>query len=111
MASFYSWQPYVPGDLLVDRINQQLQAQWEAAGAGAAAAGHAVNHSAEKEQPRHEGGGSFNVSATVQQAPVCPLRVWRAELVPRQFHPTFAAKWRRYVYLLPLRSSQSSGML
>jgi tRNA U38,U39,U40 pseudouridine synthase TruA len=36
----------------------------------------------------------------------CPLRVWRAETVPRQFHPTFAAAWRRYVYLLPLRAPQ-----
>lgn len=32
-----------------------------------------------------------------------PLRVWRAECVPRSFHATYSAAWRRYVYLLPLR--------
>ncbi|GLI61746.1 hypothetical protein VaNZ11_004166 [Volvox africanus] len=33
------------------------------------------------------------------------LRVMRVEEVPRQFHATFSAAWRRYVYLFPLRST------
>jgi len=31
------------------------------------------------------------------------LRVWRVEAVPRAFHATFSAAWRRYLYLFPLR--------
>ncbi|GIL59975.1 hypothetical protein Vafri_14620, partial [Volvox africanus] len=31
------------------------------------------------------------------------LRVMRVEEVPRHFHATFSAVWRRYVYLFPLR--------
>lgn len=30
------------------------------------------------------------------------LRAWHAERVPRSFHATFSAHWRRYLYLLPL---------
>eukprot|EP00210_Caulerpa_lentillifera_P004991 g4765.t1 len=35
------------------------------------------------------------------------IRAWFIEQVPRSFHATFSAKWRRYIYLLPLtRNSQ-----
>jgi tRNA U38,U39,U40 pseudouridine synthase TruA len=32
--------------------------------------------------------------------------VWQAAAVDREFHATFSASWRRYVYLLPLRHQQ-----
>ncbi|GMH44310.1 hypothetical protein BSKO_12244 [Bryopsis sp. KO-2023] len=31
------------------------------------------------------------------------LRAWWAEPVPRKFHATFSANWRRYIYLFPMR--------
>ncbi|GIL92630.1 hypothetical protein Vretifemale_20094 [Volvox reticuliferus] len=36
------------------------------------------------------------------------LRVMQVEEVPRQFHATFSAAWRRYVYLFPLRTTSPS---
>jgi hypothetical protein len=108
-ASFYSWQPPLPGQELVNRINTQLQAQWEAAAAAAAAASAAHNGSGGG-NAEHDGSSSKTVAepnANMQQCqlpPLCPLMVWQAELVPRQFHATFAATWRRYVYLLPLKT-------
>lgn len=33
------------------------------------------------------------------------LRAWHVEDRPRAFHATFAASWRRYVYLFPLREA------
>jgi tRNA pseudouridine(38-40) synthase len=35
------------------------------------------------------------------------LRMRAAQLVPRSFHATFAAAWRRYVYILPCRERGS----
>lgn len=36
------------------------------------------------------------------------LRAWWVDQVPRSFHATFSAEWRRYVYLFPLRLPVSS---
>jgi hypothetical protein len=30
------------------------------------------------------------------------LNIWECWRVPRQFHPLFTARWRRYIYLFPL---------
>ncbi|PRW33719.1 tRNA pseudouridine synthase A [Chlorella sorokiniana] len=37
------------------------------------------------------------------------LRAWHAERVPRSFHATFSAHWRRYLYLLPLRTPRRTA--
>ncbi|KAL4420340.1 hypothetical protein ABPG77_006147 [Micractinium sp. CCAP 211/92] len=36
------------------------------------------------------------------------LRAWHVESVPRSFHASFKAQWRRYLYLLPLRSADAA---
>lgn len=105
-ASFYSWQPPLSGQELVSKINTQLQAQWEAA-AAAAGTGATQNGSGGMEHDGSSDADAAGAAADMQQCqlpPLCPLRVWQAELVQRQFHATFGAKWRRYVYLLPLRA-------
>ncbi|EIE20251.1 pseudouridine synthase, partial [Coccomyxa subellipsoidea C-169] len=38
------------------------------------------------------------------------LRALHAQVVPRSFHATFQAVWRRYIYLLPLRSRPVGGV-
>ncbi|KAJ1623859.1 pseudouridine synthase, partial [Pavlovales sp. CCMP2436] len=35
---------------------------------------------------------------------ICGLQLLCARKMPREFHATFSAHWRRYVYLLPVRS-------
>ncbi|CAI5495243.1 unnamed protein product [Closterium sp. Naga37s-1] len=42
------------------------------------------------------------VAAAVDAATEGSLRVIRISKVPRSFHPQFSARWRRYLYLLPL---------
>ena len=37
------------------------------------------------------------------------LQAWHAECVPRAFHATFSAQWRRYLYLLPRRTPGCSA--
>lgn len=117
VAAFYSWQPPVSGATLVNLINTQLQQQW-AATAAATTANPSV--SSNKLTAGTAAAGANGSSAQAQDdaavsvqpdqvPPVCPLRVWHAEQMPRQFHPTFAAKWRRYVYLLPLRMPHTAG--
>lgn len=132
VASFYSWQPPVPPHELISRINQQLEAQWAAATtgpqqiatAGATCTNSVPNSSTSSASSSQDGQISSSTGAlsgspasplgqqppqAVQAPPVCPLRVWGAVGVPRQFHPTFGASWRRYVYLLPLRTQQPAG--
>lgn len=117
VASFYSWQPPVSGDKLTSLINTQLQQQW-AATVAAAAADSTTCSTQQQQHSRASGDGLPAADAAVASMhaaavmpPVCPLRVWHAELVPRQFHPTFAATHRRYVYLLPLRTPSGALLL
>ncbi|KAL4419960.1 hypothetical protein ABPG75_007058 [Micractinium tetrahymenae] len=49
------------------------------------------------------------VLAAINAARPGLLRAWHVESVPRCFHATFKAQWRRYLYLLPLRTA-GSGM-
>jgi len=132
VASFYSWQPRVPLHDLISMINQQLEAQWAAArtapqqqaAAGATCSHNTPSSSASSASSSHGGQISSSTGAlsgspasplgqqppqAAQDPPVRPLRVWGAEGVPRQFHPTFGASWRRYVYLLPLRTHTPAG--
>lgn len=109
VASFYSWQPPVSGNKLTSLINTQLQQQWAATVAAAAADSTTCSTQQQHSTASGDGLPAADAAAASRQAaavlpPVCPLRVWHAELVPRQFHPTFAATHRRYVYLLPLRT-------
>lgn len=39
------------------------------------------------------------------------MRACWAEEVPRKFHSTFCAKWRRYIYLFPLRGGKQNSDL
>lgn len=123
VVSFYSWQPPVSGAELAARINAQLEQQWAqtaeaaaaeatAAAAGAVAAESTSSGSSASHQPPHTAEPPAALASSPQPEqlpPVCPLRVWQAEQVPRQFHATFSASWRRYVYLLPLRGGLPAG--
>jgi tRNA U38,U39,U40 pseudouridine synthase TruA len=84
VISFYTWQQHLgPGELQT-AINQQLQAALPT------------------KQPLHSSSSS---SSEVLPAS-CQARVWDVAAVDREFHATFSAEWRRYVYLLPLRQQQ-----
>jgi hypothetical protein len=96
VATFYSWAPPQAAEQLTANINAQLEAAWRAGS---------------WRERSHD--GSSDVAHTTQQQQqqqqqllTCPLRVWQAREVPRSFHPQFAATWRRYVFLLPLRGLQ-----
>jgi hypothetical protein len=133
VASFYSWKPVLSGSELVTLINTQLQQQWTAAAAAAGTAGSITINLQPRtavaqdqqgvptvEQP--QGSTSVSMQQLQQQEqqqqqgqqqlrlpPACPVRVWQADQVSRQFHPTFAATWRRYLYLMPLRTHNTLG--
>lgn len=121
VASFFSWQPAVAPEQLVDIINTHLQEQWTAGWADAASGTAADSYTSSSPSSNSPGSRSSSRNSCTEaaaelrdshsgsqqasevQPPMCPLRVWQAEIVPRQFHPTFAASWRRYVYLWPLQ--------
>lgn len=48
--------------------------------------------------------------AAIDSCAPAKLRLLSAARVPRAFHATFCAQWRRYVYLLPLRSADCSPL-
>jgi len=47
---------------------------------------------------------SFKAHMVPVECALVPLYglVWLGAQVPRQFHATFSALWRRYIYLLPI---------
>ncbi|KAG2444535.1 hypothetical protein HXX76_001281 [Chlamydomonas incerta] len=51
------------------------------------------------------------IAATIAAAAPSPgcLRALAVRAVPRRFHATFSASWRRYVYLFPLRGPAAAG--
>jgi tRNA U38,U39,U40 pseudouridine synthase TruA len=58
-------------------------------------------------QPLHNSSSSSSEAL----GPSCQARVWHVAEVDREFHATFSAQWRRYVYLLPLRQQQQQQEL
>jgi tRNA U38,U39,U40 pseudouridine synthase TruA len=85
VISFYTWQQHVGPAELQSAINQQLQA------------------AIPTKQPLHNSSSSSNGEVLLAS---CQARVWDVAAVDREFHATFSAQWRRYVYLLPLRQQQ-----
>jgi tRNA U38,U39,U40 pseudouridine synthase TruA len=81
VISFYTWQQHLGPVELKASINQQLQAALPA------------------KQPLHNSSSSSSEALLASSQ----ARVWGVAAVDREFHATFSAHWRRYVYLLPLR--------
>ncbi|KAF6260937.1 hypothetical protein COO60DRAFT_1269072 [Scenedesmus sp. NREL 46B-D3] len=86
VISFYTWQQHLAPAELQAAINQQLQA------------------AIPTKHPLHSSSSS---SSSGRALPAdCQAHVWHVAAADREFHATFSAHWRRYVYLLPLRQQQ-----
>eukprot|EP00879_Flechtneria_rotunda_P015540 GHRR01016251.1.p1 GENE.GHRR01016251.1~~GHRR01016251.1.p1 ORF type:complete len:433 (+),score=157.16 GHRR01016251.1:991-2289(+) len=116
VVSWYTWGDHLKPDALVALLNkhiaQALQGpEWEQVDHTTASCSQhlqAMNASGNDRQELKI--PSEQQQQLPQQPPVaCQIRVWQAEAVPRQFHATYGATWRRYVYLLPLRRSTQPG--
>lgn len=105
----YAWQPLEPErtvqGALEGAIRPLLRGRHEAvvdcAGrtdAGVSAVGQLVSFYAWPPIDAEE------LRAAVDACAPSELRLLSAARVPREFHATFSALWRRYVYLLPLRA-------
>lgn len=114
VVSFYSWYP-----LGLERIAAAVRAagaHWPLQSAQAAqAAGGRSGHGSSGSSGCTDGTACHSVSGSSGSSCDGSSEGWGAvrlvavEQVPRSFHATFAAGWRRYVYLFPLRQYNSTA--
>lgn len=77
------------------------------------------NHTTVLEQFIFVGESSENARTSTVNDAMFGINLWHNLQVAREFHPNFAAKWRRYMYIFPLdedanlilREAQSSKIL
>ena len=77
--------------------------------AGVSALGQLVSFYSWAPLSEDEVKAAINAFAPADGQPSGAIRAVSAQQVPRSFHATFSARWRRYAYLLPLREPGEGG--
>eukprot|EP00878_Enallax_costatus_P041023 GHUV01047465.1.p2 GENE.GHUV01047465.1~~GHUV01047465.1.p2 ORF type:complete len:177 (+),score=57.01 GHUV01047465.1:431-961(+) len=108
MMSFHSRLPPMPPQQLLQQLNTALAGVLN----GEAAAHNSSGSDSKPDVPNSKssypsaGESSPQPQAALTLPTGSQIRAWAACEEPRQFHATFSATWRRYVYLLPFRQQQ-----